>query len=127
MYAITPFGVGRSVGARAIKPGWPLADGEVFTVADWHDGLVLAEGGVSLRQRQPDDPPDGPPREVSKLAIVDRLEAAGLRAAAKTALAQDDLRQDRWDNAVAVRADDADVRTLLTAIGADPDVILAPA
>ena len=85
---------------------------------------LLIDDGTAIA---PYEPPPAAPYEVSKLAIVDRLEVAGLRAAAKAALAQDGLRQDRWDNSVAIRSDDADVRALLTAIGADPDVILAPA
>ena len=74
MYAITPFGAGQPVGARAIEPDWPLADGEAFTVADWHDGLVLAEDGASLRLRQPDDPPATPSiRTISRWAFLCRL------------------------------------------------------
>lgn len=62
---------------------------------------------------------------VPKLAVVERLEAASLRLAAKTALAQDDYQQDRWDAATGIASDDEAVRALLASIGADPDAILA--
>lgn len=50
MHAITPKGIGKKVGARAIRPDWGLAEGETFTVEDFNEGLVLAEDGISLRQ-----------------------------------------------------------------------------
>lgn len=50
MFAITPNGIGKKVGARRIKPNWDLAEGETFTVEDFNEDLVLAEDGVSLRQ-----------------------------------------------------------------------------
>ena len=62
---------------------------------------------------------------IPKLVIVERLEAAGLRAAAKTALAADDYQQDRWNAATAIDPNDQAVRQLLTSVGADLDVILA--
>lgn len=62
---------------------------------------------------------------VPKLAVVERLEAASLRLAAKVALAQDDYQQDRWDAAAEIASDDQAVRALLADIGADPDAILA--
>ena len=50
MYAITPHGIGKKVGARAIEPGWDLLVGEAFTIETFTIGLVLAEDGISLRQ-----------------------------------------------------------------------------
>lgn len=76
MYAITPFGAGRSVGARAIEPDWDLAPGETFVANDWHDGLVLAEGGLSLRARRSDDPPGAPIRTITPRALIRRLPQA---------------------------------------------------
>ena len=75
-YAITPRGVGLPVGARAIEPGWPLAAGETFAVNDWHEGLVLAEDGLSLREAQPDDPPPAPIRRITPRALIGRLPQA---------------------------------------------------
>lgn len=49
MYAITPNGVGRPVGARKIQEGWPLVDGETFTTEEASPKHVLAADGVSLR------------------------------------------------------------------------------
>ena len=65
------------------------------------------------------------PHEVSKLTIVDRLEAAGLRTAAKAALSANEYQKDRWDSAAVIRSDDQTVRTLLISIDANPDDILA--
>lgn len=49
-WAITPRGIGRPVGARAIRKGWPLSEGEAFTVeAENPSEFVLAEGGASVR------------------------------------------------------------------------------
>ena len=48
MWAITPFGVGNPVGARRIRPDWPLENEETFKAEDWHEGLVLADDEVSL-------------------------------------------------------------------------------
>lgn len=48
MWAITPKGIGKEVGARAIKEGWTLAPGETFTVAAFTPGMVLAADGQSL-------------------------------------------------------------------------------
>ncbi len=79
--------------------------------------------------------PEAAPYEVPKLAVIDRLVAAGLlrsaRAALKLGRPDDELSdaelalRDRWDAATAIRSDDAEVRVFLAAIGADPDIILA--
>ena len=50
MFAITPRGIGKKVGARAIRPDWDLVEGETFTVEDFNEDMVLAEDGISLRQ-----------------------------------------------------------------------------
>ena len=77
MYAITPFGVGRPVGVRAIEPDWDLAAGETFVVDDWHEDLVLAEDGASLRVRRSDDPSATPSiRTISRRAFLRRLSVA---------------------------------------------------
>lgn len=74
---------------------------------------------------------------VSKLDIVDRLEAIKVmrgdgtevtgRQAVKDILAQDDYARDRWEAATQVRSDDPQVRDVLAAAGADPDAVLARA
>ena len=83
------------------------------------------------------EPPPAPAYEVPKLLVVTRIGNAGLlrdaRAALKLGRPDADLTdaelllRDRWDAAVSIRSDDAEVRGLLAAIGADPDAILAPA
>ncbi len=50
MYAITPNGVGKKVGARATRSSWPLLDGETFTVDKCEKTDVLAKDGKSLRK-----------------------------------------------------------------------------
>lgn len=64
--------------------------------------------------------------EVQKLLIIDRLVAAGRFGAAMAALGgPGSLLYERWAAAQAIGSDDAQVITLLTAIGADPAAILA--
>ncbi len=59
--------------------------------------------------------------------VVDRLQAAGKLAAARTALDSAPLYlRERWNTRLAIYADDPDARALLAAIGADADTILAP-
>lgn len=60
MYAITPNGVGKKVGARAIRPDWPLLKEETFTVDECKSTDVLAEDEVSLRTGAEEElnPPD---------------------------------------------------------------------
>ena len=51
MYAITPRGIGKIVGARAIRADWSLEPGETFTVESYDPVLVLAENEISLREK----------------------------------------------------------------------------
>ena len=55
MWAITPNGIGKPVGARRINPDWDLGEGETFKVEDWSEDLVLADDGVSLRAKTADE------------------------------------------------------------------------
>lgn len=51
MYAISPRGAGKPVGARCIADAvQPLAEGETFVVPEWSPDLVLAANGASLRK-----------------------------------------------------------------------------
>jgi hypothetical protein len=80
--------------------------------------------------------PVTPAGYVTKLIIVERLAAAGKLHAAHAALMLDTLAanltaaqlllRERWMAATQIPTNDPEVRALLTAIGADPDVILAP-
>ena len=69
-----------------------------------------------------------PRRLVRKSLIVERLQAAGKLAAAKTALDGNLYARERWyaPDQPAVYADDPEALALLKAIGADPEAILAP-
>jgi hypothetical protein len=82
------------------------------------DGFLPPPAGEEPRER----------RLVAKSAIVERLNAAGLLAAAKAVLDADLYARERWyaPDKPAIYADDAEALALLAAIGADPDVILAP-
>lgn len=74
-------------------------------------------------------PPIGTPepRLVLKRVIVDRLFAAGKLDAARAALDARPLYvRERWNVRDSVYATDPDTIALLTGIGADPAVILAP-
>lgn len=128
LWAITPRGAGRKPGARAIQPGWDLVEGEAFAVAtDSIEGLVLAEDGQSLRPGTSEELSSR--RLVSKSLIVERLNAAGLLAAAKAALDANLYARERWyaPDKPAIYADDAEALALLAAIGANPEIILAQA
>lgn len=61
---------------------------------------------------------------ISKLTIVDRLEAMGERENVKAALAQYPYMLDRWNAATEISTSDAQVRNLFAACGIDPDLIL---
>lgn len=64
--------------------------------------------------------------KISKAVIIDRLNATGKLAAARAALDQAPLyTQERWNVRTEIYADDPDAIALLTAIGADLQVILA--
>lgn len=71
------------------------------------------------------------PYPVTKTVILQRLHAARLLRAADLALnsaATDDavLMAERWYAAREIMSDDPDARAFLTAIGANPDEVLAP-
>lgn len=66
-------------------------------------------------------------RYVRKLLILDRLIAAEKFDAAMGQLGgPGDIQYERWQAAADIASDDIQVRMLLAAIGADPDIILAP-
>ena len=66
-------------------------------------------------------------RLVPRSLIVDRLAEAGKLAMARAALDAADLHtRERWNTRTAIFADDPAALALLQAIGADPDMILAP-
>lgn len=76
-------------------------------------------------------PADAPPAAarplVLKTVIIERLHDAGKLDAARAALdAADTYTRERWNVRDSIYADDETARALLTAIGADPDAILAP-
>lgn len=55
MYAITPRGIGKSVGARSVRSDWPMTNGETFTVVEWNQDMVLNDDEISLRLRTDDE------------------------------------------------------------------------
>jgi len=82
-----------------------------------HNGMTLAEYAAM--------PP--PRRLVPKSVIIARLQEAGKLAAASAAINVDLYVRERWyaPDRPAIYADDPEALALLTAIGADPKVILA--
>lgn len=122
-----------------LPDGTELREGQAF-VADRYDGETLQlpanwlanatlqeleEFGI-IYEEFPDPEPEPIRRLVQKSVIVDRLQEAGLLAAARTALDQADLyTQERWNARDSIYADDPTAFALLVAIGADPNKILA--
>jgi hypothetical protein len=67
-----------------------------------------------------------PYHQVSTYRILRRLKDAGLAEAADAALNANRMLFRRFYTAGVINADDAGARAFLTAIGADPESILAP-
>lgn len=110
-----------------------LADGVEWKPPEGHE--IGPEGGLigdawdgKAYTPPPSNAPAPPPRPVRKSIIVARLHAAGKLMAASAALNSDIYARERWyaPDQPAVHADNPEVLGLLKAIGADPDVILAP-
>lgn len=82
-----------------------------------HDAMIAAAAA-----------PEPVRRLVPKSLIVSRLQAAGRLAAARAALDADLYARERWyaPDKPAIYADDPEALALLSAIGADPEAILAP-
>lgn len=96
-----------------------MSEGRVSTRIALHVDLVdvLRKAGVPPYHRVP------------AYTIVTRLQASGLAEIAMGALQSDAVAYARFftaDSRGGIDADAADVRAFLSAIGADPDVILAP-
>ena len=66
-----------------------------------------------------------PVHDVSKFTIITRLVEANKFAEALAALKADDLLYEKWSTVQVVHSNDQAARDLFTAIGLDPDVILA--
>lgn len=79
------------------------------------EGLVIADYV---------EPTPGP-YPVSKYTIITRLDAAGKFADALTALKSDELLYEKWSAVSVIHSDDQPARDLFTAIGLEPDTILA--
>jgi hypothetical protein len=119
-------------------------DGNVVNVIVWSDDQPVPEtwGGLAIYAQPcaiggrvvdgvytpptPEEPPPAERRSIRKLLVTDRLIAANLAEAALAGFAANPIAKLRWDSAVDLWADDADVIAFLTMIGADPDAILAP-
>lgn len=91
-----------------------VASDSVVIGADWNGEVFANPVPIVVR------------RLVPKRLIVDRLQAIALLAAARAALDAADLyTQERWNTRESIYADDETAIGLLTAIGADPEAILA--
>jgi hypothetical protein len=67
-----------------------------------------------------------PYHSVSSALIVDRLKAAGVFEVAYAALHNNPDQFARFYTRGYIHADNVEARAFLTAVGADPDIILAP-
>lgn len=114
---------------------WANADNTAFVAQTVEAGAVAGEvngrlhaellaSGVTVASYVA--PPDES-RRIAKLTIVERLVAAGKAQDAQTALASNASLSLMWGAAPElVPVDREDIRAFLTAIGADPDEVLAP-
>ncbi len=101
---------------------WHASGGPPTRIASEEDlDAVLADAGHGDRAPHP------PKRTVLKSVIVSRLIAADKIGAAKAALDANPAAFARWfaSDRPAINHDDPDALALLTAIGADPDAIMA--
>lgn len=111
-------------------PDWQPPDGAKLIAtarANIGDVYDAKRGGfpADLDYTEPEEAPER--RLVPKRIIIDRLHEAGLLDRARKALDAAPLyTRERWNARDAVYADDPDSIGFLRAIGADPDVILAP-
>lgn len=76
-YAITPRGVGERPAWRTTKEGWPLKDGETFTVDFDPRNYVLAEDGASLRLRTEQEISDLFTEE-KRAAVIEHIKQTAL-------------------------------------------------
>jgi hypothetical protein len=97
--------------------GWPTR-----IVSEEELDAVLVAAGCGDRAPHP------PKRQVLKSVIIARLIEAGKITAAKAGLEQDAAAYARWwaPDRPAINHDDPDALTLLAAIGADAEAIMAP-
>jgi len=112
LFAIKPRTAGLPVSARAIEQGWPLADGEMFTVETDDDvrDLVLAEDGKSLARKPPPEPEVtawAPSEIIAAIKAIDYAKANAILAAA------DEVTKAEFFAARRVREDDSRLVTAL--------------
>lgn len=69
--------------------------------------------------------PAAAPRRIPKLALIDRLHAAGLFDAALAVIKADPLQYERWQASSSVDPENPEVRGLIEAIGGDAEALLA--
>lgn len=97
------------------------------------DGTCIGLDALTPQQREAlaavieaHDPSAALPWPVPKITIIRRLRAAGKFDTALTALKADPFLYELWSAALEIQSDDVNARALFTAVGADPDAILAP-
>lgn len=87
----------------------------------------LAALGITVEIVEDPPPPPQEPRLVRKSVIIDRLHAAGQLDAAYAVLQSASLYdRQRWESRDAIYFNDPTLLAALTAVGADPEAILAP-
>jgi hypothetical protein len=101
---------------------WDDGDGVIY-IAEWRSSLPQpSETEIEAAEAAP------PRRMLRKSTVQQRLIDVGLMDAAHAALWADKAAYARWfvSDHPKVNADDPEALALLEAIGADPDVIMAP-
>ncbi|SDB57537.1 hypothetical protein [Bauldia litoralis] len=107
----------------------PTADPLIEVVVRQYGGLYDVEPEPEpepLPEPEPDPDPIPTTWRVSTYRIVRRLEEASLIDSADQALAASPMLFRRFYTAGSIQHDDPDAVAFLTAIGADPEVVLAP-
>ena len=133
--------------SKLTDKSWRL-DGEIPTteaafLAQFKIGVGLDETGSQIYSPDPadfgftweqlkdqtdveaTDPANQPFHTVSKITVINRLEALNKFDAALSVLKQDDHLYEKWSAVSHLRSNDSNAIALFTAIGCDPTVILA--
>jgi hypothetical protein len=123
MWAITPKGIGKAVGARRIKFGWELTADETFIVEDFDPSTVLAEDEISLRQptQAELDAINNPvPQSVSRAQGEIAMLRAGVLSAVETLMADPTADPEMviaWNRASEFKRNSTMIASAATALG----------
>ena len=106
-----------------VRKGWSWVPVVREEGAEAFEGVV--DGSYVIRTVRPAEPVP-PPVTISTYTIVKRIEAAGKSEEASHALDLQPALKFRFLTVGSIRLDDPIARDMITALGLNPDVILAP-